>query len=599
MLTPESIVAKVTVIAAAGLLASWVARRNRAAIRHAVLAAALGATLLLPVAAMLMPPVRVGVPVGIKQATLLPPIIVVDPSPSVAAAGDFATPAEHGRAISLTNLLLAVWAAGLALFLVPAAVGLWQIRSLRRSASHSPRAQPLVDSLSRGAGIRRRVEVLVHEAAPGPMACGIARPAILMPKDAEFWNADDLNRAILHELEHVRRRDSISLCVARLACAAYWFHPLIWIASRRLALEAERSCDDAVLPHSEATAYADQLVDLAKRLSKAKRLPALAMASRLDLAARVNAVLDTRRERGRAGARALILVGTIAFLLLAVMSPLTLIAAPQAASGGLRFEVASIRPISPETGAGAAVTTGLRIDGAQLHASAPLRALIGVAWKASPWRFEAPEWMATRWYEIAATLPAGHANADEVREMLQVLLSERFHMKSHRETKDLPVYALMLAKGGITAKEDPLDPIGRSSETVSTSSETATVSRLQRGSTLAIAGDRVEAKKFTISMLADQLTHFVDRPVVDRTGLAAGDAWDFTLQLTHEDFLASRVRGALASGFTPPPEALKLLESSGDSVRSALAGIGLRLEPGSAQMEVLVIDSADKTPSDN
>jgi uncharacterized protein (TIGR03435 family) len=544
-----------------------------------------------------MPPIRVGVPVKTKQTTALPPATIVDANPSVTAAGDMAAPTPREPKMPLTDLLLAAWGAGVALFLLPSAVGLWQIRSLRRSALPWRRGQSLVEPLARSAGIRRPVEVLLHEALSGPMACGVARPAILMPRDAESWNPDDLNRAMIHELEHVRRADSIWLGLARVACAMYWFHPLIWIAWRKLALEAERSCDDAVLRHSEPTAYADQLVNLARRMSQAKRLTSLAMANRLDLAARVNAVLDSRRKRGPAGTSAVILVCTVVFLLSTAMSPVILVAAPQGVSGKAQFEVASIRPMTPDFGPGAQVTVGMRIDGVQLHASMPLRALVTVAWTARAWQFEAPEWMASQWYEIAATLPEGHAK--DVREMLQALLAERFNMKMHRETKELPIYALTLTKSGITAKEDPLDPIGRSSQAVSTSSETSTASTLQRGATLAIGGDRIEAKKFTMSMLADQLTHFVDRPVVDQTGIAADAAYDLTLELAHEDFLASRVRGALASGFTPPPEALKLLGNSGDSVRTALAQLGLRLEPAKARMEVLVIDSVDKTPSDN
>lgn len=592
MLTAEAIIAKVTVITALGLLAVWLARGNRAALRHALLAATLGTALLLPIAVLLMPPVHIAVPIEAKQDVLPAPVIAVDANPSRDGAR-MAAVAPRAPKISFDDLLLAAWAAGLALVLLPATVGLWQIRSLRRSALPWRRGQSLVEPLARSAGIRRPVEVLLHEALPGPMACGVMRPAILMPRDAEFWNADDLNRAMIHELEHVRRGDSIWLCMARLACALYWFHPLVWIVWRKLELEAERACDDAVLRHSEATAYADQLVDLARRLSNAKRLPALAMANRLDLAARVNAVLDSRRKRGRAGASAVILVCGVVFLLLTAMSAVTLVAAPQ----GVHFEVASIHPVTPEFRPGVGILAGLRIDGVQLHASMPLRAFVTIAWTARPWQFEAPDWMGSQWFEISATLPKGHAK--DVREMLQALLTERFHMKTHRETKELPIYALTLAKTGITAKEDPLDPIGHSSQALSTSSETSTVSTLQRGATLAIGGDKIEAKKFTMSMFADQLTHFVDRPIVDQTGLAADAAYDLTLELAHEDFLASRVRGALASGFTPPPEALKLLESSGDSVRTALAQLGLRLEPTKARMEVLVIDSADKAPSGN
>ena len=207
--------------------------------------------------------------------------------------------------------------------------------------------------------------------------------------------------------------------------------------------------------------------------------------------------------------------------------------------------------------------------------------------------------MSSQWYEIAATLPEGHAKMDEVREMLQALLAERFHIKMRRETRDLPMYALELAKGGITAKEDPLDPVERSSGTASASSETSTVSRLGRGATVTMGDDRIESRKFTMSMFADQLTRFVDRTVVDQTGLPADAGYDLILELTHEDFLATRVEAALAGGMTPPPEAMKLLQNSGNSLRAALARMGLRLESKKAPMEVLVIDSADKTPSDN
>ncbi len=262
----------------------------------------------------------------------------------------------------------------------------------------------------------------------------------------------------------------------------------------------------------------------------------------------------------------------------------------------VQFEVASIRPTTPEV---ASTTAGLRIDGAQFHASMPLRVLVQLAYKTRPYQLEAPEWMATQWYEIRATLPEGHAKSDEALEMLAALLAERFNMKTHRETKDLPVYALTVTKNGISAKEDPLDPIEQSLEAVSTSSEMNTVSKLPRGATLATGGDKVEAKKFTMGMLASQLTSFVDRPVVNQTGLPADAGYDLTLELTHEDFLATRVRSAMAAGMTVPPQAMKLLESSGDSLNTALAKMGLKLEAKKAPMEVLVIDSSNKAPSEN
>jgi beta-lactamase regulating signal transducer with metallopeptidase domain len=117
-------------------------------------------------------------------------------------------------------------------------MGLWQVRSLRRSALSWVRAE---------ARVHGRVEVLLNEALPGPMTCGFLNPAIVFPLDAQTWAREDLQRAIMHELEHVRRGDRLIHCLARVACAMYWFHPLVWIAWRQLTLEAERSCDEAVL----------------------------------------------------------------------------------------------------------------------------------------------------------------------------------------------------------------------------------------------------------------------------------------------------------------------------------------------------------------
>ena len=120
--------------------------------------------------------------------------------------------------------------------------------------------------LSLESGFRRRVEVLLHEELPGPIASGMLHPVVLFPLDAQTWGTEDLNRALVHELEHVRRGDVFTHCLARVICAVYWFHPLVWMAWRQLILEAERSCDDAVIARWEPTIYADQLVGLASAL---------------------------------------------------------------------------------------------------------------------------------------------------------------------------------------------------------------------------------------------------------------------------------------------------------------------------------------------
>lgn len=328
-----SIVAKATIAMAVGLMGAWLARRSRAALRHVLLSAAFSVLLVLPVASMIAPAVRILVSGGTGQtaapAARAASILLVD--------ANAAAPVVPGSGLSVSFLLLLGWIAGATLFLVPVAAGLLQIRSLRRSAVRWRRGQSVVESLAYAG---RRVEVLLHAGVPGPMTCGILHPVIVLPPDAETWGDEDLHRAIVHELEHVRRGDWASHCVARVVCAAYWFHPLVWIAWRRLELEAERSCDDAVLQQSEALAYADQLVNLAKRMLMATESPMVAMASRADLAARVGAVLDTRQRRGRAGRLSAGVAGAAALLLVATISPLRIIAAPQAVvSSSVRFSV--------------------------------------------------------------------------------------------------------------------------------------------------------------------------------------------------------------------------------------------------------------------
>jgi len=326
-----SIVAKVTVTTALGLFGARLARKNRAAHRHALLAAAFGVLLVLPIVSIVAPPVSIAMPAAAQDRIATAAAAV----PHVASAhaeiaATSAVPRSAG--LSLSALLFAGWIAGAVLFLLPAVTGLWQVRSLRRSALPWRHGHLVLQKLAPDAGIHRRVEVLIHEALPGPMTCGVLHPAIVLPRDAQTWEGEELDRALIHELEHVRRGDWISQCLARAVCAVYWFHPLVWIAWRQLALAAERACDDAVLSHSEPTAYADQLVGLAMRLSLTTKGPFLAMANRGDLATRVGAVLDSRQQRGRAGTRCVALACAAAAAVVLAISPLRMVAAPQSAS---------------------------------------------------------------------------------------------------------------------------------------------------------------------------------------------------------------------------------------------------------------------------
>ena len=328
---PLSTLAKAPFAMALGFGAAGMAGRKRASFRHALLACMFAVLLALPLVSAVAPPIRIAV--RLMQARNLPAAAARPGSAGapVAMRMSGVPPVSRPTARPVSDLLVAAWIAGIVMFLLPIGVGLRQVRRLRRSGLPWQHGQSVVNRLACDAGIRRRIDVLLHEALPGPMTCGSMRPAIVLPVDAPSWDAEDVNRAAVHELEHVKRRDWVIHCAARTVCAMYWFHPLVWMAWRRLELEAERSCDDAVLARSEPTAYADQLVAIAQRLSTAAKSPLLAMASRADLSARVSAVLDSGQRRGRAGASCVAVASAVAAVLVGGVSPLQVVAAPQSA----------------------------------------------------------------------------------------------------------------------------------------------------------------------------------------------------------------------------------------------------------------------------
>jgi beta-lactamase regulating signal transducer with metallopeptidase domain len=256
----------------------------------------------LPAVVRLLPPVAVPVPMTVPNDALAPRLLVTDgattthPPPvlDVRQAPARVTPER------VATWLRSAWFAVAALFLVPVAIVLWRLHLLRRGGLPWIKGEPLVRTLAAQAGVRRSIDILRHERIASPVTYGWRRPAIILPIDADGWSDADVRRAIVHELEHVRRDDWPVQLAARVVCAVYWFHPLVWVAWRHLCLESERACDDAVLRNAERTEYADQLVTLASRLSRGAMRPMLSMVSRSDLSTRIGAVLDSRQRRGPA-----------------------------------------------------------------------------------------------------------------------------------------------------------------------------------------------------------------------------------------------------------------------------------------------------------
>jgi uncharacterized protein (TIGR03435 family) len=204
----------------------------------------------------------------------------------------------------------------------------------------------------------------------------------------------------------------------------------------------------------------------------------------------------------------------------------------------------------------------------------------------------APEWTGSARYDINATYQVDAIRSeDDTRAMLQTLLADRFALKTHRETRELPIYSLVMAR-----KDAALGPqLVRSSIDCD---QWIAEKRPQMGagsaSPVAPGGKRpvclilttrrfITAGTRTMRDLLGPLQAMTGRPVVDRTGLTG--AFDFDLQWTSGPV-------APAGGAAPPPD-------DGPSIFVALQEqLGLRLEPGRAPFDVVVVDSVQRPMPD-
>jgi len=274
----------------------------------------------------------------------------------------------------------------------------------------------------------------------------------------------------------------------------------------------------------------------------------------------------------------------------------------QAPAARPEFEVASIKPSAP-LGVNQ-VRAGLRIDGAQVNCTAlSVINLMGIAYRVRNYQIAGPEWMASERFDVNAKLPDGSA-AKDVPEMLQTMIEERFQIKMHRENRDLPVYGLVMGKGGLKMQQsapDSLPDTPTSGDTVNVAAAGqaggATIN-YGNGAYFTLGNNQLVGHKLPSRLMADVLARFADRPVLDMTDLKGN--YDFTLDFTPEDFRAMMIRSAIAAGVSLPPQALQLAEAASlDSLFNAVEKLGLKLEARKAPIEVLVIDRAEKTPTEN
>jgi uncharacterized protein (TIGR03435 family) len=273
------------------------------------------------------------------------------------------------------------------------------------------------------------------------------------------------------------------------------------------------------------------------------------------------------------------------------------------------FEAVSVKPTDPTRIRVRSLRGGPGTNSpGRLSGVASMKALLMRAYDVKAYQIAGPSWMESERYEIDATIPAG-ATAEDARAMLRRLLTERFHLGAHRETKQLSIYALEAGKGATKLKEGSAAVEGTdapvSPKIVAGADglpELAAGTKLPRSYEIVVGGwDGIRyqlwARQETIEQLADRLSSQLDRPVIDRTGLKG--RYDFALTWVAEG------TGGNIPRTDPPPDMIESNKStavagSGGNIFLAVQNqLGLRLRSDKGPITMLVVDRADRIPSGN
>ena len=321
-----AVVVDVSVALAVGLLACLGLRRQPAALRHWVLAAALAVAAIAPLLELMLPRLELPVLGTAGSVTTSGPMLSdVEPNSAPLVAQ-----VQESPRLGLIPVFVAVWATGAAALLVSLLAGLarltWMTR--RYEPIRSSLWRERTAALSAQYGIRRPVVVLESPDRALLLTWGLMRPRIIAPAAAASWNAERIDVVLGHELAHIARCDWAVQVAGETLRAVYWFNPLMWLACRQLRVESEQACDDAVLRRGvDAADYASHLLAVARHVVSAgggwASAPAIAHVSTLErrIAAMLN--VSSNREPVTRAARLMALVVTLAITVPVAAATLT------------------------------------------------------------------------------------------------------------------------------------------------------------------------------------------------------------------------------------------------------------------------------------
>jgi uncharacterized protein (TIGR03435 family) len=384
-------------------------------------------------------------------------------------------------------------------------------------------------------------------------------------------------------LAHIRRHDYLVNVVQSIAEALLFYHPAVWWLSGQIRSEREKCCDDAAVAVSgDVLTYARALMELES--CRPAHLNAVLAANGGSLADRIARLLDQSRLPVRSGLGP----GLAASAFVLVIASYGLFAQQEARP---TFQVASIKLMTEPS---SRIITRPLPGGGLKTEKAPVKLLIIQAYRVQGFQvIGGPSWIDSDGYNIEAK-PESPTDEKGTWLMLQALLADRFALKVHRETRELPVYELTAAKNGIKVSP-PKEGSCVTEDVVVARAPTPGASLVgQCGFPLIGFSGTLIAGKITMADLAKGLASIMGRPVLDHTGFTG--EFDVHLQFAPDPATAGLVVPPIMGGSGLAPVSS---DSDRPSIFAALQEqLGLRLASTKGPVEVLVIDHVQR-PSEN
>jgi beta-lactamase regulating signal transducer with metallopeptidase domain len=335
--------------------ATRLASRSSAATRHFIWACAIGIAVLLPLTTIVTPRWSVAVPAplaGLASAARIE--AAPSTTPSIATTERIGVDAvgrpKDRRPSGLTPAMVATWiwmigAVVVSCYVLMGYFAAWRLYRTTRRMQDSWIEN--AEQLTREAGLRSPLSVVESAAVSAPVVLHLWQPIIVMPEAAGGWSRARIRAVLLHELAHIKRNDLHVQGLAQLACAVYWFNPLVWFAAHQLRLERERACDDFVLLSGTSRAdYATHLFEIARGASASAAAPfAVGLAEyRSQLEQRLVAIVNPRTPRQSTTIVGRFIV-VLTMLLVALAAGAVQIATPaiQVPVGAIKFPAPAIQ----------------------------------------------------------------------------------------------------------------------------------------------------------------------------------------------------------------------------------------------------------------